>query len=232
MSLVKVMDSNGQVVLLEQDSIVYNDFTRATVESGMPTDGYIVVCVSASNGLDRTCKVPLSVWTNMIATLETKVDDNHAHEIADVNLLQSGLDTLTAGVATKFTTPTGSTSQYVRGNGTLATFPSAVDITGKSDKASFSALGTLAVHGRSNGVTTNATNLPNDAVTNYNVVTTLLGTLTSAVNAANAKQNDIGVNVNTLSTNVNAFATQFNALLTWLGLSQSAINNLKTAGAA
>lgn len=39
-----------------------------------------------------------------------------------------------------------------------------------------------------------ATNNP----TNYNVVTTLLGTLTSAVNAANANQNDIGVKVNVL----------------------------------
>lgn len=39
---------------------------------------------------------------------------------------------------------------------------------------------------------------PADAVTNYNVVTTVLGTLTSAVNTANAKQNDIATKLNTL----------------------------------
>lgn len=39
---------------------------------------------------------------------------------------------------------------------------------------------------------------PADAVTNYNVVTTLLGSLTSAVNTANSKQNDIATKLNSL----------------------------------
>lgn len=39
---------------------------------------------------------------------------------------------------------------------------------------------------------------PADATTNYNIVTTLLGTLTSAVNTANTKQNAIAVQLNTL----------------------------------
>lgn len=39
---------------------------------------------------------------------------------------------------------------------------------------------------------------PADAVTNYNVVTTLLGNLTSAVNTANGKQNAIATQLNTL----------------------------------
>jgi len=39
---------------------------------------------------------------------------------------------------------------------------------------------------------------PADAVTNYNVVTTLLGALTGAVNTANSKQNDIATKLNTL----------------------------------
>lgn len=39
---------------------------------------------------------------------------------------------------------------------------------------------------------------PADATTNYNVVTTLLGTLVGAVNTANAKQNDIATKLNTL----------------------------------
>lgn len=37
-----------------------------------------------------------------------------------------------------------------------------------------------------------------DAVTNYNTVTTLLGAVTGAVNAANTKQNDIATRLNTL----------------------------------
>lgn len=37
---------------------------------------------------------------------------------------------------------------------------------------------------------------PADAVTNYNVVTTLLGGLTGAVNTANTKQNDIATKLN------------------------------------
>lgn len=41
---------------------------------------------------------------------------------------------------------------------------------------------------------------PTDAVTNYNIVTTLLGALTSAVNTANAKQNDIATKLNTLKS--------------------------------
>lgn len=41
-------------------------------------------------------------------------------------------------------------------------------------------------------------NAPADAVTNYNVVTTLLGGLTGAVNTANTKQNDIATKLNSL----------------------------------
>ena len=39
---------------------------------------------------------------------------------------------------------------------------------------------------------------PSDAVTDYNVVTTVLGTLTGAVNTANTKQNEIATQLNTL----------------------------------
>lgn len=41
-------------------------------------------------------------------------------------------------------------------------------------------------------------NAPADAVTNYNTITTLLGALTGAVNAANTKQNDIATKLNSL----------------------------------
>lgn len=42
------------------------------------------------------------------------------------------------------------------------------------------------------------TDAPDDAVTNYNTVTTLLGTLTGAVNDSNTKQNEIAAKLNTL----------------------------------
>lgn len=42
------------------------------------------------------------------------------------------------------------------------------------------------------------TDCPADAVTNYNVVTTLLGGLTGAVNTANTKQNQIATQLNAL----------------------------------
>lgn len=42
------------------------------------------------------------------------------------------------------------------------------------------------------------TNAPADAVTNYNTITTLLGTVTGAVNTANTKQNEIAAKLNTL----------------------------------
>lgn len=42
------------------------------------------------------------------------------------------------------------------------------------------------------------TDSPADATTNYNVITTLLGSLTGAVNTANTKQNAIAVQLNTL----------------------------------
>ena len=90
-----------------------------------------------------------------------------------------------------------------------------------SKKANFTALATLSAHGRSNG----ATNSPTNSKTDYNTVTTLLGAVTDGLNQTNAAQN-------TIATNLNALATQFNALLTWLGTNQTAINNLRLAGAA
>lgn len=52
--------------------------------------------------------------------------------------------------------------------------------------------------GLSNAPQAAISDAPTDAVTNYNVVTTLLGALTSAVNSANTKQNEIATKLNTL----------------------------------
>lgn len=54
-----------------------------------------------------------------------------------------------------------------------------------------------------------ATDAPTDAPSDLNVITTLLGSLTGQVNAANDKQN-------TIATNLNDLATKFNTLLAHL----------------
>lgn len=87
----------------------------------------------------------------------------------------------------------------------LATLTTTVN--GKTSKSSFS-MADLAAHGVSAA--------PADATTNYNVVTTLLGSLTGAVNTANTKQNDI--------------ATRLNAVMTWLDTNKDKINALIAAG--
>lgn len=84
-----------------------------------------------------------SVNGKLAAVVLTNVDvgaaaTSHTHVIADVNGLQASLDSkastsalssyatntaLTSGLATKLNTPTGTTSQYVRGDGSLGTTP-------------------------------------------------------------------------------------------------------------
>lgn len=220
MSLIKVFGSDGQVVEVEEDNLVFNDFTASPIEAMMPTEGHIVCVIAAANGLKRTALIPIGVWHDMVEDLEDTANSIHTHLQADIDGLEADLATINTTLSGKFNAPTGTISQYIRGNGTLATFPSAVDISGKSDKANFAVLSTLAAHGRSNG----ATNSPTDAPTNLNVVTTLLGGLTGEVNATNGRQN-------TIAANLNALATQFNALLIWLTTNQGSINNLRTAGA-
>lgn len=60
---------------------------------------------------------------------------------------------------------------------------------------------------------TAGTNAPNDAVTNYNVITTLLGSLTGAVNAASTKQNAIADIVNTNGGITNDHKVKITALI-------------------
>lgn len=97
--------------------------------------------------------------------------------------------------------------------------PSLADLAdGKADKANFAALSTLAAHGISNA----ATNAPADVKTDYGLLATILG---SDMNTLNAKQNAI-------ATNLNALATAFNTLLTKVTAHETAINALKSAGAA
>lgn len=57
---------------------------------------------------------------------------------------------------------------------------------------------TIDVSGLANAPQGAIADCPADAVTNYNVLTTLLGSLTGAVNTANGKQNDIATKLNSL----------------------------------
>lgn len=55
----------------------------------------------------------------LTAGLSGKANTTHTHAIADVTNLQTSLDS-------KFAIPAGTTAQYVRGNGSLATFPTTI----------------------------------------------------------------------------------------------------------
>lgn len=87
----------------------------------------------------------------------------------------------------------------VRTNGLTATATTAINAYGTTNSITVSSIrglpGTLA--GAPQAAIANA---PADAVTNYNVVTTLLGAVTSAVNTANDKQNQIATQLNSLLT--------------------------------
>lgn len=91
----------------------------------------------------------------------------------------------------------------VRTNGLSATITAALNAYASTNSLTVASIkglpGTLA------GAPKAAiTDCPADAVTNYNVVTTLLGSVTGAVNTANTKQNQIAVQLNTLFAELRA----------------------------
>lgn len=85
----------------------------------------------------------------------------------------------------------------VRTSGLIATVTASVNDYAASNSLTVSSIKGLpgTLQGAPQAAITNA---PTDATTNYNVVTTLLGSLTSAVNTANDKQNQIGTQLNSL----------------------------------
>src|ERR1700759_4885442 len=98
---------------------------------------------------------------------------------------------LSAGLNTKFAIPTGTTSQYVRGDGTLATLPASSTGTVTSiiagtglNGGTITTSGTLSLVPRSFGYTTRALNTcyqisaTRDAMVNYGVDVTTILTLT------------------------------------------------------
>lgn len=94
------------------------------------------------------------------------------------------------------------------------------NISGKSNKSSFSAVTALAAHGIANASAASNPGLP----TNFNLVSGVLG-IANGLNDANTAQND-------LATKYNDLEAKFNSCLAWLGTNKDTINALKTAGAA
>lgn len=85
----------------------------------------------------------------------------------------------------------------VRANGLSATITAALNAYATTNSLTVASIkglpGTLA-----GAPQASVSDAPADAVTNYNIVTTLLGAVTSAVNTANTKQNQIATQLNSL----------------------------------
>lgn len=118
------------------------------------------------------------------------------------------LDTITEGSTNKYYTSTEKTK--------LA----GINLAGKSDKSSFSAVTSLSAHGVANASAASNPGLP----TNFNLVSGVLG-IANGLNDANAAQND-------LATKYNDLESKFNSILTWLGTTKDKINSTIAAGAA
>ena len=228
MAMAKVMNNfTGQVEDVSFPSYVNSNPQSTPTVSTTPT-AYLGTMPAEDGAMVRVVSVPQSVVeqhmieviaadrASLVTMVQGQIADLQAHDTV-LDAHETALDTLVAG---KFDKPTGTTSQYVRGDGTLATL-TIPSLTTTSKRANFESLAVLAAHGRTNA----ATNSPTNSKTDYNLVTTLLGTLTDGLNQTNTAQN-------TIATNLNALATQFNALLAWLTTNQGSINNLRTAGAA
>lgn len=85
----------------------------------------------------------------------------------------------------------------IRANGLIATVTTAVNTYASANTLTVASLRGLpgSVQGSPQAAIADA---PADATTNYNTVTTILGSLTGAVNTANTKQNDIATKLNSL----------------------------------
>jgi hypothetical protein len=242
MAKIGVIDGvTGQMTMEETESVTVVNVQEDIVVPVMPAEYEHILRVPAANGMKRVAAVSDAT---MFKSINDRVTAERQQIVEwatiDINALKAADITLQNNINAKMTIPTGTTSQYVRGDGSLASLPSPIDISGKSDKANFAALSTLAAHGQTsgqtNGATNNPTNAPADSKTDYGLVAAILG---ADVNTANTKQNQTASNVNVIATNLNALATKynelaikFNALLTWLTTSQGYQNNLRAAGAA
>lgn len=77
---------------------------------------------NATSGVAQILNKPVlfdGTWNSLTGKPTTFAPSSHTHSISEVTGLQTALDS-------KFATPTGTTSQYLRGNGSLATFPTNV----------------------------------------------------------------------------------------------------------
>lgn len=136
--------------------------------------------------------------------LASKAEDEHTHIIDHIENLQDELDSLETSVSGKFNTPSGTTAQYLRGDGTLATFPSIPSSQVNSDWNSSSglsqilnkpSLATVATSGSYNDLSSKPT-IPttfdqlSDGTTNKAFTATLLTKLNGIATAATANDTD------------------------------------------
>lgn len=223
MAIINVMDaSTGQIDVEDTADVTVASVQGLTMLTATPPEFSHVILLPAANGMVKAGSISHpAILADAIAAVDTARSDL-------VTMITSSISTLTTS---KMDKPTGSTSQYLRGDGSLATLPAA-DLSTTSKRANFTALSTMAALSVTDSATTSPTNAPTDAITNYNTVTTLLGLLVSAVNDANTKQNAIGTNANAIAANVNYLKTAVDGILTYLGLVPTSFNNMRTAGAA
>lgn len=113
---------------------------------------------------------------------------------ADINiLLEDTTGTYTTCVVIPLTITTSDTAATIR-----AAVPGAVTSWATSNGITINSAEWLIAGGVPNAPQAAIADAPADAVTNYNTITTLLGAVTGAVNAANTKQNDIATKLNSL----------------------------------
>lgn len=158
----------------------------------------------------------LETWASSVNVKLDPLDE--ADLISRCGTLETKVSSLETGKQDKFS---GSSAQYVRGDGSLASFPSIPSGQSPSDWNATSGvtrilnkptIPTISTRPNIPDVATNAptnaaNNAPNTAPTNLNVVTTLLGALTGEVNATNTRQNQIADIVNANAVKQNAIGT-------------------------
>ncbi len=145
------------------------------------TSGYVIPTTteetnwnSAYTNRITSAVLPLSITSNAISISQATTSTNGYLSSTDWNTFNN-----------KFSTPSGTTSQYVRGDGTLATFPSIPS-------------GTVTSFGFTNGggftgTVSNSTTTPTLALTLQNATTSQSGQLTSTDwNTFNNKQAALG----------------------------------------
>lgn len=132
----------------------------------------------------------------MIGNIERIEMHSGSTSYSYVSLIDAGETVAIGTIGFDPTTVTSAATFFVRLKGTIDECATSNSTT--VTEYCFGGIPLAMLAGLANAPQAAIANAPADATTNYNVVTTLLGTLTSAVNTANTKQNDIATKFNSL----------------------------------